>query len=40
MGAKADAEELKKHAFFKNINWDDIYNKVQDGPFIEKDNTK
>ncbi|CAD8152904.1 unnamed protein product [Paramecium pentaurelia] len=40
LGAKADAEELKKHAFFKNINWDDIYNKVQDGPFIEKDNTK
>ncbi|CAK75771.1 unnamed protein product (macronuclear) [Paramecium tetraurelia] len=40
LGAKADAEELKKHSFFKSINWDDIYNKVQDGPFIEKDNTK
>ncbi|CAD8066782.1 unnamed protein product [Paramecium sonneborni] len=40
LGAKTDAEEIKKHSFFKNINWDDIYNKVQDGPFIEKDNTK
>ncbi|CAD8149358.1 unnamed protein product [Paramecium pentaurelia] len=40
LGAKADAEEIKKHVFFKNINWDDIYNRVQDGPFIEKDNTK
>ncbi|CAD8062818.1 unnamed protein product [Paramecium sonneborni] len=40
LGAKTDAEEIKKHSFFKNINWDDIYNKVQDGPFIEKDNSK
>lgn len=28
-----DAEEIMSHAFFKNINWDDIYNKRVVPPF-------
>ena len=29
----ADAEEIKKEAFFKDINWNDIYNKTIKAPF-------
>ena len=29
-----DAQEIMSHAFFRNINWDDIYNKRVPAPFI------
>lgn len=36
MGASSrDAAELKEHEFFKDINWDDVYNKRLDMPEIE-----
>lgn len=27
LGAKNDAEDIKKHPFFAKINWEDVYNK-------------
>ena len=24
--SKKDAKEIKKHPFFKQVNWDDVYN--------------
>jgi len=33
IGFKLDAEEIKKHEFFKPINFDDIYNKTMKTPF-------
>ncbi len=29
------AEEIKNHEFFKNINWQDVYDKKIKSPFIE-----
>lgn len=29
-----DAQEIMSHAFFRNINWDDIYNKRVAPPFV------
>ena len=29
-----DAQEIMSHAFFRNINWDDIYHKRVQPPFI------
>jgi serine/threonine protein kinase len=29
-----DAQEIMSHAFFRNINWDDIYHKRVPAPFI------
>jgi serine/threonine protein kinase len=29
-----DAQEIMSHAFFRNINWDDIYHKRVPSPFI------
>ncbi|KAH0542023.1 hypothetical protein FGG08_003572 [Glutinoglossum americanum] len=29
-----DAQEIMSHAFFRNINWDDIYNKRVPAPFL------
>ncbi|CAD8063553.1 unnamed protein product [Paramecium sonneborni] len=40
LGSKNDAEDLKQHPFFKDINWDKIQNKTDNGPFIEKDRSK
>jgi serine/threonine protein kinase len=31
---KADAEEIKKHAFFKDINFDDVLNKRIPPPYF------
>lgn len=30
----SDAQEVMSHAFFRNINWDDIYHKRVPAPFI------
>lgn len=27
-GSEEDAEQIKKHAFFKNVNWEDVSNKL------------
>jgi hypothetical protein len=37
LGAENDAKDLKAHAFFKDVNWEDIENKIQDGPYVEKE---
>lgn len=29
-----DAQEIMSHAFFKNVNWDDVYHKRIPAPFI------
>ncbi|KAK6495490.1 Serine/threonine kinase [Arthrobotrys musiformis] len=29
-----DAQEIMSHAFFRNVNWDDIYNKRVPSPFL------
>jgi serine/threonine protein kinase len=29
-----DAQEIMSHAFFRNINWDDVYNKRIPAPFV------
>ncbi|KAK6363841.1 Serine/threonine kinase [Orbilia blumenaviensis] len=29
-----DAQEIMSHAFFRNVNWDDIYNKRLPSPFL------
>ncbi len=29
-----DAQEIMSHAFFKNINWEDVYNKRVPAPFL------
>ena len=29
-----DALEIMRHAFFKDINWDDLYNKRTPAPFL------
>ncbi|KIJ54841.1 hypothetical protein M422DRAFT_24731 [Sphaerobolus stellatus SS14] len=31
---KADAEEIKKHPFFKDVNWDDVFNKRIPPPYF------
>ena len=28
LGAKEDAEEIKRHPWFKDINWDDVYDRL------------
>lgn len=30
---KADAEEIKAHPFFKDVNWDDVVNKRIPPPY-------
>lgn len=35
-----DAEDIKKHIFFKGVNWSDVEEGVQEGPYIEKDRTE
>lgn len=32
-GGEEDAKELKRHAFFKNLNWDALANKKLPAPF-------
>lgn len=29
-----DAQEIMSHAFFKNVNWEDVYNKKIPSPFL------
>ncbi|KAI9731358.1 MAG: Serine/threonine kinase [Cirrosporium novae-zelandiae] len=31
-----DAQEIMSHAFFRNVNWDDIYHKRVEPPFLPK----
>lgn len=31
---KADAEEIKKHPFFKDVSWDDVFNKRIPPPYF------
>lgn len=31
-----DAEEIKAHAYFRNVNFDDVYNKRIRPPFLPK----
>ncbi len=31
---EADAEDIKKHAFFRDVNWDDVYNKRIPAPYF------
>lgn len=38
MGFKLDAEEIKKHEFFKSVNFEDIYNKKIKTPFSFEEN--
>jgi len=37
LGVQNDAEDIKKHSFFKNVNWQEIEERVKEGPFMEKD---
>ncbi|XP_076066239.1 ribosomal protein S6 kinase alpha-5-like isoform X2 [Oratosquilla oratoria] len=37
-GGPGDAEELKRHAFFKNLNWDDLAKKKIPAPFVPQIN--
>lgn len=32
-GGESDAEDIKKHPWFANISWEDIYNKTQKPPY-------
>jgi len=32
---ESDAEQIKEHAFFKDVNWEDVYNRKLDMPQIE-----
>ena len=34
LGANGGLEEIKTHPFFAGFNWDDLYNKKLDAPFI------
>lgn len=31
---KGDAEEIKRHPFFKDVNWDDVINKRIPPPYF------
>lgn len=31
---EADAEEIKRHPFFKDVNWDDVHNKRIQPPYF------
>ena len=33
LGSKNGAEELKKHEYFKEVDWEEYKNKKKDGPF-------
>ncbi|KAK7869906.1 hypothetical protein R5R35_013702 [Gryllus longicercus] len=35
-GGEGDAEELKRHPFFKGINWEDLARKAVPAPFVPK----
>jgi hypothetical protein len=35
-GCKNDFDDLKKHPWFNDINWDNLYNKKLDTPFKPK----
>ena len=35
LGSKGDAEEIKKHPYFKDVNWDDVYNKKIPPPSLK-----
>jgi serine/threonine protein kinase len=37
LGVKNDAQDIKEHAFFRDVNWEHVINKTKDGPYIEKD---
>ncbi len=34
LGASRDSEEIKEHEFFKDINWQDVFNRKFDMPPI------
>jgi protein-serine/threonine kinase len=36
LGALKDAEEVKAHPFFADVNWDDVIRKNKDGPLVPK----
>ena len=38
LGGKEDVEEVKKYEYFKDINWDNIYNKTVPVPTMTKEN--
>lgn len=36
LGASRDSEEIKEHEFFKDINWQDVFNRKFEMPPIEE----
>jgi protein-serine/threonine kinase len=37
LGVVNDGDDIKKHPFFKSVDWQEIEDRIKDGPYVEKD---
>jgi hypothetical protein len=35
LGSERDGEEIREHPFFKDLDWNDVYNKVLKPPSVK-----